>query len=126
MALTSPEFDCDRTFGDEKYCFYHPLVIGDFVVTVWSRMKCEAGMWVERTSSASFSQPGSNEKNFSILVYHNGTFIQWNKLLRDPHLANFGWALKLTSSTTKSEATFCKNEIDQILRVLHAHTAQAC
>eukprot|EP01114_Cavostelium_apophysatum_P010352 TRINITY_DN23976_c0_g1_i1.p1 TRINITY_DN23976_c0_g1~~TRINITY_DN23976_c0_g1_i1.p1 ORF type:complete len:125 (+),score=10.25 TRINITY_DN23976_c0_g1_i1:179-553(+) len=124
MALLSPEFDCDRTFGDEKYCFYHPLIIGDFVVTIWSRMKCEAGMWLERTTNSSYSQPGFHERSFSLLVYQNGNFVQWNKLLGDSHRAHFQWANKLIHSNTKTEATFSKLEIDEILRVLN--TQQAC
>jgi len=117
-----PEFDCDRTFGDEKYCFYHPLVFGEFVVTIWSRARSEAGIWsgtsITTNNPFSLASP-RNERLYSLSIYHNGNFFRLEKLLNIPGINSFSWAHKLVNESARSsEVGFNKNEVDEVLRLL--------
>jgi len=134
LTLPNPEYDCDRTFGEEKFCFYHPLVIGEFVVNLWARIKSpssssssshhssgndSAGNWLTNSNSSVVPPPfqlsGSYERSFSLSVYQNGNFIRWDRLLNTSRLRGYSWANKLLMN---SNATFSKSEIEEIFKFL--------
>jgi len=105
----APEFDCDRTIGIEKYYFYTPVEIGDFVITIWTREQ-------RNNPTSSWGKLGGlseTELKFSVSIYENGKQIT----RYDPRVRQQKWANKLQNSW--SEEVYTKKDVEEILKHLN-------
>eukprot|EP01117_Protostelium_nocturnum_P000746 TRINITY_DN10925_c0_g1_i1.p1 TRINITY_DN10925_c0_g1~~TRINITY_DN10925_c0_g1_i1.p1 ORF type:complete len:112 (+),score=27.74 TRINITY_DN10925_c0_g1_i1:133-468(+) len=93
-VLLLPQVDCEMRIGSDNFTFYFPIEIGDFVLTLWTRPNLR-----------------SNNVNFSLTVFENGTRISQ----RDPRFSSqkWNWSHKLFNSW--SEEVFSRKEVDEII-----------
>lgn len=89
IRISKVDFDCDKQIGQEKYTFFIPIEIGEFIISIWTRPKIT--------------------QNLSLSIYENGELIS----PKDPRIKNQIWAEKLYQSWTKE--IFSIEEVENIL-----------
>jgi hypothetical protein len=114
------DIDCDKLIGAEKFTFYWPIHISDFIISLWSkeRMGTTTNAYYDAqkqsTQSNYFTTPACKQSKFSMTIYENGDTID---LRRDGRFVNMPCAQKLARGW--SEDALHKEEVDTILGFLY-------
>ena len=105
------ELDCEKEIGEQKFFFYFPIEVADFVVMLWRRASGHVGqLWDETPCMKAFET--APHANFALSIYEHGSLVS----NRDTRFAASRWNGKLKSCW--SEEIFTKNEVGDLLDYL--------